>query len=283
MTSVSSLGAYQYSAKNYSSLDRNGDGIVSADEIQASAKSGNGISSLGSDQEDSGAAGGAATNQLLTMLVNMIMNLSSGQSSGSSDSSGGNSPGSADRLAELDTDGDGSLSASEFLAGRPEDVSEDMATNLFTQLDTDGDGVVSSEEFSAMAPPKGPRPGSAGGPDARDSADMLADLDTDGDGSLSVSEFLVGRPEDVSEDMATNLFTQLDTDGDGVVSSDELSAMTPLKGPPPPDISAGRTGEDDQSTESATAIEDLLSRLEEIAKAYMAFNTNEAATQSITA
>jgi Ca2+-binding EF-hand superfamily protein len=208
MTSVSSLGAYQYSAKNYSSLDRNGDGIVSADEIQASAKSGNGISSLGSDQEDSGAAGGAATNQLLTMLVNMIMNLSSGQSSGSSDSSGGNSPGRADRLAELDTDGDGSLSASEFLAGRPEDVSEDMATNLFTQLDTDGDGVV---------------------------------------------------------------------------SSDELSAMTPPKGPPPPDISAGRTGEDDQSTESATAIEDLLSRLEEIAKAYMAFNADEAATQSITA
>lgn len=51
----------------------------------------------------------------------------------------------AERVAELDTDGDGQVSREEFLAGRPQNVSEDQAGALFDQIDTEKTGSLSTE------------------------------------------------------------------------------------------------------------------------------------------
>ncbi|KQQ58686.1 hypothetical protein ASF69_15125 [Rhizobium sp. Leaf311] len=51
--------------------------------------------------------------------------------------------------SSLDTNGDGVVSQAEFLARRPDDLAEDMATTLFSSLDSDGDGSVSQEEMKA--------------------------------------------------------------------------------------------------------------------------------------
>ena len=49
--------------------------------------------------------------------------------------------------SRMDTDGDGSVSESEFVATRPADVTEGMAETLYSSLDTDSSGAVSESEF----------------------------------------------------------------------------------------------------------------------------------------
>lgn len=52
----------------------------------------------------------------------------------------------------LDSNEDGMVSIEEFLAGRPEDVTEEQATVLFESLDTQGTGPITEEQFAALAP-----------------------------------------------------------------------------------------------------------------------------------
>jgi Ca2+-binding EF-hand superfamily protein len=54
---------------------------------------------------------------------------------------------------------------------------------------------------------------------------MFKQLDSDGDGVLSEAEFTAARPDDVSEDMASNLYNSLDSDGSGFLSDSELSTF----------------------------------------------------------
>ena len=116
------------------------------------------------------------------------------QQNGSFGAFGGNS--AADLYAEMDTDGDGSVTAAEFVAARPDDVSEEDATALFKSIDTEDAGSITEEQFAAgMRPAGGPPPGGMGGAS--------------------------GAEEDESESGA---FDALDTNKDGVVSADELLA-----------------------------------------------------------
>lgn len=96
---------------------------------------------------------------------------------GSSDSSDGTQPSedemvakmASDMISSKDSDGDGSLSASEL----------GVDSDTFSKLDTNGDGVVSSDELStglkdheiAPGPPPGPPPGQqASSSDSSDSS-----------------------------------------------------------------------------------------------------------------
>lgn len=60
---------------------------------------------------------------------------------------GDTSEASADFISALDSDGDGSLSETEFAAGGSGDSSE--STEIFDALDTNEDGVVTQDEIEA--------------------------------------------------------------------------------------------------------------------------------------
>ncbi|MCY1667736.1 EF-hand domain-containing protein [Rhizobium sp. SL86] len=269
MTSISSINNARYDLKLYSGLQS---GVQSGmNTTESSGPQGSGLLSGGSESVD----GNSALSQLLSALISMSLNMA--QSSGSSETSAENGDEARqDRLSELDADADGVLSKTEFLAGKPDDVTDDMATNLFNHLDADGDGSISAEEYDSGDPAAnravGPPPPTDMVSDQTDegSTDALDALDTNGDGEISEAEFLAGRPEDVSDEMAVNLFANFDSDGDGVISVDELAVMKE-RWPTEP-ISAGQWDDSDQTI---IDLSDVNLKLEEVLKAYALLNGDE--------
>ena len=111
-------------------------------------------------------------------------------------------------LADLDTDGDGNLSFSEFQAAD---------NRRFSTTDQDGDGLLSLEEMLSARPPAPPR-------DREISEErlealksrmekritrQLEEMDTDGDGQVSALE------------MQEYGFLRLDRDNNGLISAEE--------------------------------------------------------------
>lgn len=115
-------------------------------------------------------------------------------------------------LQMMDTDHDGSVSASEHAAG---------AKKMFAMMDKDGDGIVTAEEMEAAHKdmPTAHQDASSGKP-ARDAADKAAAakikmIDTDGDGTISAAEH---------EAAARKMFDMMDKDHNGKLSAAELQA-----------------------------------------------------------
>lgn len=79
------------------------------------------------------------------------------------------------RFAEIDTDGNGSISEDEFVAHAAARAGE-RAAEMFARLDADGDGVLSRDVLESRA---GPEMG----------ARMIERADTDGSGGVSEAEF----------------------------------------------------------------------------------------------
>jgi Ca2+-binding EF-hand superfamily protein len=130
-------------------------------------------------------------------------------------------------LSDLDTDGDGQVSKAEFVAGRPSDVSEDQAGTLFDSFDSESSGSLSVDTLTeAMSAQRSERP-EGPPPSADDDDDQFAslpsDLDTDGDGLVTLDEFMAGKPDDVTESQASQLFSLLDTSGTGSLSAQSTS------------------------------------------------------------
>ncbi|MCX8999076.1 EF-hand domain-containing protein [Rhizobiaceae bacterium BDR2-2] len=184
MTSVTSLSAYSYSTGYKSSLDKNGDGVVSADELAAAQQSG-ASSSTASSSLTSGTAAGqeeetaasSALAKLSSLISSFLMQSASGESQ-----SGGSESGTGDFFTTLDADGDGVLTQAEFLTGKPEDVSDEQSAALFATLDADGNGAVSAEEFAAMRPEGPPPPPPLAAAETEDGATV--------DSETSLAEFL---------------------------------------------------------------------------------------------
>jgi len=154
LTSISSLSTTTQTTYRLS-LDTNGDGTVSADELAASKTSGS-SSKSSSSASDSGDGGSSA--DLLAKLSSIIMAmlLQMGSSSDGSDDTSSGEPGSGDSaqqqlsVSDLDTDADGKVSATEFAAAKPDDVTDEMSAELFAKLDSDGNGAVDETELQAM-------------------------------------------------------------------------------------------------------------------------------------
>jgi Ca2+-binding EF-hand superfamily protein len=68
--------------------------------------------------------------------------------------------GLSDQISAMDTDGDGTVTKEEFVAARPDDVSESMAENLWDRFDTEGIGSLSTTDLQtameSSPPPEGP-------------------------------------------------------------------------------------------------------------------------------
>ncbi|MBA8835135.1 hypothetical protein ELG97_15220 [Rhizobium leguminosarum] len=116
MTSVSSLGSTvtQYQSP-LSSLDKNGDGVISADELAAASPS-----STSTDSDDSSTdIVKKITADILSLMLSMQKTDGSDDQGDGSDQSDDDSKGV---FAAMDTNGDGKLTESEFLAADPNSI-----------------------------------------------------------------------------------------------------------------------------------------------------------------
>lgn len=157
MTSISSSqsGGTLYST-SISSLDTNGDGIVSAEELAAAEKSSGTQRTQDPTVENENAASGVAS-QVAGGVMAMLLANAGGEAEAQAD----DRPSAADLFAKIDADQDGKVTEAEFVAARPEDMSKEDATALFAELDGEGTGSLTQSQFvDAMEQlrPEGPPP-----------------------------------------------------------------------------------------------------------------------------
>jgi Ca2+-binding EF-hand superfamily protein len=120
----------------------------------------------------------------------------------------------------MDTDGDGSISATEHAAG---------AKQMFAKMDADGDGIVTAKEMDAAhkdmpTAQKGSTSESETGNASRlgksehhdkSAAAKIKMIDTDGDGTITAAEHEAG---------AKKMFEKMDKDHNGKLSAAEVQA-----------------------------------------------------------
>ncbi|MGR9554319.1 Ca2+-binding EF-hand superfamily protein [Rhizobium leguminosarum] len=136
MTSVSSLGSTvtQYQSP-LSSLDKNGDGVISADELAAASPS----STSGTTSTDSSTdIVKKITADILSLMLSMQKTDGSDDQGDGSDQSDDDSKGV---FAAMDTNGDGKLTESEFLAADPNSIktsgdSDPLLTKVLSDMQT---------------------------------------------------------------------------------------------------------------------------------------------------
>lgn len=116
---------------------------------------------------------------------------------------------SGKQLADLDTDGDGSISQSEFqsfLTGQTATqttAADQRATDLFKKIDTDGDGKISSTELSAFQQKIGQH------------HHRHAEQTQDSQQTSSSSKL---------QDLVNQVYKSADSNGDGQLSQTELTS-----------------------------------------------------------
>ncbi len=179
---------------------------------------------------------------------------------------------------KLDTNSDNSVDRTEFIAGKPDDVSEDQAGILFDTLNSSGSGSLSQSDLtsafqqmtanmqSVLLQSQEVSQGSGGGHGGPpDSEQMFEDLDTDSDGTVTRDEFVAGRPDDVSENQAGAFYDKIASaagaDSSSGLSQDQLASGLQAMGPPPPpppedssSDSSDTTSTDDQLLEQLLAM-----------------------------
>ena len=132
-------------AEIFASLDTDGDGTVTEAEFAAARPS-----DLSEDMAKNLYASFDADSSGSLTLAEYQAAMGDTSSSSTTSTTAASSTDSAKITAmfnSLDTDGDGVVSAAEFAAAKPADVSADMSAKLFKSMDTDGDGSISSSEY----------------------------------------------------------------------------------------------------------------------------------------
>lgn len=145
-----------------------------------------------------------------------------------------------DVFGKLDTSGDGSVSKAEFVANRPQNISEDQATQMWSLLDTSGSGSLTQSQFvSAMVsqgPPPGPPggaysiPGSIGLGSSAETNEQMQAILTAMQQYVTATEQTsssFGNASDAAGQGFSDLFSKIDINGDGPVSKDEFVSARP--------------------------------------------------------
>jgi len=141
VTSVSSLGSTltQYQSP-LSSLDKNGDGVISADELAAASQS-----STSSTVATDGDSDDSSTDIVKKITADILSLMLSMQKTDGSDDQGDGSDQNDDTskgvFAAMDTNGDGKLTESEFLAADPSKIStsrdsDPLLTKVLSDMQT---------------------------------------------------------------------------------------------------------------------------------------------------
>jgi Ca2+-binding EF-hand superfamily protein len=165
----------------------------------------------------------------------------------------------ASLFKKLDTNADNSVDRTEFVAGRPDDVSEDQAGSLFDTLDSSGTGSLGQTDFtsafqqmsagmhSVLLQAQESQQNGQGGPGGPpDPQKMFEDLDADGDGTVTRDEFVSGRPSGASEDQAGAFYDKIASaagaDGTSGLTQDQLASGLKAAGPPDGQSTADASG-----------------------------------------
>jgi Ca2+-binding EF-hand superfamily protein len=130
-----------------------------------------------------------------------------------------------DIFSQLDSNGDGTITKSEFEKAQKEweaafeiqltSSSADSTSSLLSLL-------LGLGQAGGMDGSLGMMPGAQGAGEAPPPEEIYAKIDTDGNGTVSKAEFENGRPDGMSQTQADDLFAKLDTDGDGNMSKSEF-------------------------------------------------------------
>ncbi|UJW76645.1 EF-hand domain-containing protein [Rhizobium sp. SL42] len=149
MTSITSMSGSGTagSTLSISSLDTNGDGVVSAEELEAAKPS----RTQDPTVESENAATGMAS-QLTSSLITMLLESRAGQAEGNHQPS----EHARDLFATIDADADGTVTQEEFVTGRPADMSEEEAISLFSAADREGLGSLTEAQFVEAFEVSGP-------------------------------------------------------------------------------------------------------------------------------
>ena len=190
-------------ARLFAKLDADADGTVTRDEFVAGRP--DGVSEERAGELFDTIAGDDAEGLTQQQLVDGLLSQLHARSQG-------HRPDPKALFATLDADGDGTVTRDEFVAGRPEDVSEEQAGAFFDEIAGDSQGGLTEDAFLAGFQAQGP--GSSGGPQGRrpDPAEIFSTLDVNQDGVVSRDEFLAGRPNEVSEEQAGAFYDKLAAD-----------------------------------------------------------------------
>jgi Ca2+-binding EF-hand superfamily protein len=206
-------------------LDTNGDGVVSAEELQK------GLSASGSNADAASAIAridtdgdGNVSKDELASAVQSGMDARKAAQAGDVAMS---------LISATDTDNDGALSLDEVAKalGKTDDVDKASLQQAFSSIDTDGDGKASKDELTKAVETHqethkahhghhGHRAGQA-------AESLISAADTDGDDSLSLDEIAKALDKTSNADKASlqTAFASLDTDGDGKLNQGELASV----------------------------------------------------------
>ncbi|QPM90095.1 EF-hand domain-containing protein [Pseudooceanicola algae] len=121
-------------------------------------------------------------------------------------------PGPAMSFADLDTDGDGSVTLEEIQSRHGASIED-----RFTKADTNGDGQLDADEIAATL--EAQRAERRAERESRRIARLVDARDANDDGVLSLEEL---TPKD---DRGERMFSRVDKNDDGVISAEEFQAM----------------------------------------------------------
>jgi hypothetical protein len=144
VTSVSALGSTltQYQAP-LNPLDKNGDGVVSADELAAASQSSTASASTASTSSagDDDSSGSDVVQKIAADILALMLSLQKTDDSDSQSGTDAKGDGSKGALSALDTNGDGKLTTSEILAADPQKIAaaggDDDDSGLMAKVLTD--------------------------------------------------------------------------------------------------------------------------------------------------
>lgn len=169
-SSIGGLGSPSASQikEMFSKIDTDSDGAVTRDEFVSGAPDDVSSEMAGKlfDALDSQGSGSLSESDMASAFEQLSSTMQSTVLQAQSDSSApaGGPPDPSELFSKLDGDGDGSVSRDEFVAGRPDDMSEDQANAMFDSMaGEDADSIDQDSFVTAMAQNKPPQPPSGGG------------------------------------------------------------------------------------------------------------------------